>query len=673
MIVKNESLIISRCLDSLKEYVDYIVISDTGSSDNTIEVINNYLINNKIPGKVFQDEWKNFGYNRTKSLINAQQYCKDIEDINDKSKNFFITVDADMILEFNNFKKEKLNESDLWTICQYNSSICYYNSRIFRSNLPFKCIGVTHEYWDCILPVSKKNIDTIIINDIGDGGSKSQKFTRDIQLLTKGIEDDPNNYRYYFYLAQSYEDINDYDNAIKWYKKRIEVGNWIEEIFISYKRIGEIYIKKNEEEKVVYYLTLAYETLPTRSESLYKISNYYRNKGKNFTSLLYIKTGLKIKYPKDLFLFLEYQVYDYKFLEELSIIGYYVNKKKEGMLSCQYLLLNKKIPECVRNCSFNNNFFYINPISQVKNYKLLLNTRYPFISSSASLLKSYDLYKGIIRAVNYSINDSFKYDIRDIQDKVMTINYWIEFDKEYNIQSFYEVESYCKKNRESRISGFEDIRLCMIDEKDEKIYGLSVSFEYGKTDQPSIVFLHFEKENGKYIITKVFPITYNDNICQKNWTLFSDGSKLYSIYSHHPLTILEINIDNGDYKIVKEKYSDYNLKDIRGSANPLKIDNCWLILVHEVVQKSTRKYYHRFLKYSDDWELLDISEPFYFKELFVEFSLSVIINNMKNSTIDTTIDIIYSSRDNTTEIMTIKYSDIYWLPRDIKQYLIDTL
>jgi len=176
------------------------------------------------------------------------------------------------------------------------------------------------------------------------------------------------------------------------------------------------------------------------------------------------------------------------------------------------------------------------------------------------------------------------------------------------------------------------------------------------------------KEDSKYTINKGFPITYNDNICQKNWTLFNEGSKMYALYSHHPLTILEIDTENGNYKVIKEQYSEYNLRDVRGSANPIRItsDKSWLVLVHEVIHKNTRKYYHRFLRYSDNWELLDVSEPFYFKELFVEFSLSIMYDNND-------IMILYSSRDNTTEMMTVDYSSIPWLPKDIKKFLIEKL
>jgi glycosyltransferase involved in cell wall biosynthesis len=68
MIVKNESHVIERCLNSVKSLIDYVFIVDTGSTDNTIEVINNWLTTNSIIGQVISEEWKNFSHNRSFAL-----------------------------------------------------------------------------------------------------------------------------------------------------------------------------------------------------------------------------------------------------------------------------------------------------------------------------------------------------------------------------------------------------------------------------------------------------------------------------------------------------------------------------------------------------------------------------------------------------------------------------
>ena len=42
MIVKNEAPNIQECLESVAPYIDYYVIADTGSIDNTKEIIKNF-------------------------------------------------------------------------------------------------------------------------------------------------------------------------------------------------------------------------------------------------------------------------------------------------------------------------------------------------------------------------------------------------------------------------------------------------------------------------------------------------------------------------------------------------------------------------------------------------------------------------------------------------------
>ena len=147
MIVKNESKIIQRCFESLKSIVDYIVITDTGSTDNTVEIMNAYLTDNNVEGQIFYEPWKNFGYNRTNSILNAKKYFRgkgiDMENI------FLLLVDADMLVEILDTSfKSTLHHYDHYLVEQYNPGISYYNTRVMCLNREINCRGVTHEYYD---------------------------------------------------------------------------------------------------------------------------------------------------------------------------------------------------------------------------------------------------------------------------------------------------------------------------------------------------------------------------------------------------------------------------------------------------------------------------------------------------------------------------------------------
>ena len=70
MIVKNESHIIKNTLEKLcnKIKFSYWVICDTGSTDETIEIITEFFKTKNIPGELYKDEWLNFAHNRTLAL-----------------------------------------------------------------------------------------------------------------------------------------------------------------------------------------------------------------------------------------------------------------------------------------------------------------------------------------------------------------------------------------------------------------------------------------------------------------------------------------------------------------------------------------------------------------------------------------------------------------------------
>ena len=74
MIVRDESSIITRALESVRNVITSYYIMDTGSRDNTQEIIRNWMLERMIPGEVCSCEWKNFGYNKSLLLKQAREH-----------------------------------------------------------------------------------------------------------------------------------------------------------------------------------------------------------------------------------------------------------------------------------------------------------------------------------------------------------------------------------------------------------------------------------------------------------------------------------------------------------------------------------------------------------------------------------------------------------------------
>ena len=200
MIVKNESKVIERCFDSVKDYIDYWVICDTGSTDGTQELIQSYFKKHKIPGILYNHTWENFGHNRSLAI----QAAKGTSD-------FLLLMDADFIfvpkdIDFKNTLDTNVEAYHVG----YEGSLDFKQLLLVRGDIDWYYKGVTHEYITNELfekrekLISTKPCTFFTFDHKADGGSRSDKFEIDIRLLKEALEKEPDNVRYMFYLAQSY-------------------------------------------------------------------------------------------------------------------------------------------------------------------------------------------------------------------------------------------------------------------------------------------------------------------------------------------------------------------------------------------------------------------------------------------------------------------------------------
>ena len=125
MIVKNESRIIERLLKSVIPLIDTYCICDTGSTDDTVDIITNLFNSVSIPGKIINEPFRDFGYNRSFAL----RQCQNME-----NADYILLLDADMVLQINEQKsildfKNTMNK-DAYYLLQGTSKFHYKNIRI---------------------------------------------------------------------------------------------------------------------------------------------------------------------------------------------------------------------------------------------------------------------------------------------------------------------------------------------------------------------------------------------------------------------------------------------------------------------------------------------------------------------------------------------------------------
>lgn len=339
-MVKNETANIEFSLNSIKTIADKIVVVDTGSTDNTIEKIKNWCNVNKIEVKIYERKWINFGFNRSELAVLTRNEAT-----------YTLFLDADMLVELDNFNKQELKADQYDLIIQWVGTR-FYNPLLVNNRLSWQSVGIIHEYWYAEGVKTREKLLTLTLNHDRHGQARP-KGVSDIKLLEQGIIDEPSNARYYFYLANSYRDVGEYQKAIETFEKRISMGGWDEEIFYSQYQIGYCYeLLNNVNEAKIAYLK-AWECRPTRAEPLYKISTLCRNNKEYEQAYLFAKKGLEIPYSKDV-IFVNKPTYEYGLLFEKSIAAYWVGKYEEAIDDCIKLDKINNLPEDVKEVNRKN-------------------------------------------------------------------------------------------------------------------------------------------------------------------------------------------------------------------------------------------------------------------------------------------------------------------------------
>jgi len=338
MIVKNEVKVLPRLIRSVKDYIDYYVIVDTGSTDDTIELIRREMGAYGIEGEVHERPWVNFGVNRQQALELALAADK---------TDWLLFIDADEELGVSDPKFfEKLEPGVSYEIEKHQVDVRYaVNHLVNIRSTVHRWAGRVHNY---LLVVDgdqrldlRKDVWIVYHHMQGaksHGVTQEEKFLRDAKVLEEELAADPNDERSQYYLAQSYRDAGKLERALEAYRKRVPMEGWDEEQFMAQLEAGRLCVElEKSEAEVLAALLGAYNLRPTRAEPLFELAHYYRSKKNYAMASLFAKAGVQTPIPKDR-LFVVESVYSWRLLDELAVATYWTRDYATSKQACETLL-----------------------------------------------------------------------------------------------------------------------------------------------------------------------------------------------------------------------------------------------------------------------------------------------------------------------------------------------
>ena len=380
MIVKNEAHVITETLENLYSYVkfDYYVVSDTGSSDNTKELIAAFFDKHAVPGEIYDHEWRDFGHNRSLALTAAYN----------KADYAFI-FDADDKLCGDFYLPQPLR-ADSYQF-KFGNGFNYLRTLMVNCRQRWFFKGVLHEFITCHDASGKSEIiGGEYYVESGRRGARNQvanKYLNDARILERGFDDELAKgdrgmaSRYAFYCAQSYKDggLATTDEAITWYERVLTMDNWAQEKYYSCLMLAELYgghpvSDRRSMTKSLKYLFMAGTHDPERMEGIATIMEHYRNEGFNeLVNLLYHKYKNYNSNQADK-LFVNQSKYECCIEYNNSVAAFYVGDKAGGYECCKKILAAEKIPIDYFTSTINNIMFYKDEMNTDRDtVRMLLN------------------------------------------------------------------------------------------------------------------------------------------------------------------------------------------------------------------------------------------------------------------------------------------------------------
>ncbi len=344
LIAKNEAPVIARCIESALPLIDYVLVVDTGSTDDTPGVVEKFLREKNLPGEVIHEAWRGFAYNRNVALERMRRRTE---------IDYSLMLDADQVLAYDeDFDAERFKKKLRYDV--YDLTLTVGSLEIPIPNLVSNRIEILyksemHEFRVIPPGASRRLMKSVRIVESGGGGRSRNpnKYRDDAAVLEKLLREETDPHliaRHNFFLGESYRQCGEDEKAIHFYLERTKLGFSKDEIFVSYLYAGRLQMKLNRPGNEVLETFLAgHKTCPWRAEPLHGAAMLCRLQGLHHLGYMLARPGLGLAAP-EAGLYIEKWVYDYGLLDEFSVLCYWTGRYQECIDAATRILREGRIP-----------------------------------------------------------------------------------------------------------------------------------------------------------------------------------------------------------------------------------------------------------------------------------------------------------------------------------------
>lgn len=321
MIKNEEENICKTLMPYIKQEMKDFCIYDTGSTDNTVEVVREFLASHNTNFYIVQEPFIDFAQSRNRFI--------DIINKKFRTKKFFLMIDCEWYMKnvplfLENMRTLDFPDNRCWGILVKSGQIIFPHTRIFKIGTSVKFKAGVHEYIDCMIGCMSK--DVLIIYSPSNGGKQRsrERHERDEQILRDDLARNKDEPRSTFYLAQTLFSLGKLEESLEFYKKRFTfLTGSNEEKFIAGYRAANILKSLDRKQDAIEWYMKCWASRHSRIEPLIELADLY-NGEEMYLKYHFAKTACEEKYNPGDTLFVEDGRYDYDRWDRLALGSWYV-------------------------------------------------------------------------------------------------------------------------------------------------------------------------------------------------------------------------------------------------------------------------------------------------------------------------------------------------------------